>query len=56
MTLEELHVRKTQLESAITSTTQSVWVLQGHKQEVEYQISGLLKPKEVEIKEDLPVE
>lgn len=51
MTLEELQVRQKQLEVSILNTTQSVYILQGHKQEVDFQISELMK-KENETKVD----
>ncbi len=46
MNLEELQDRKRQLEDGIEKTTQSVYMLQGHKAEVDFQISELLKQDE----------
>lgn len=45
MKLEQLQARLRELEVAITNTTNNVYVMQGHKQELEYQISELLKPQ-----------
>lgn len=44
MKLEELQVRLKELESAINNTTNSYHMLLGHKQEIEFQISELMKP------------
>jgi hypothetical protein len=38
MTLNDLQDRKVQLEGSIAQATNQVFVLHGHKQEVEYQI------------------
>lgn len=38
MDLDALRVRKSEIESAITQTTNSVYTLQGHLQEVAYQM------------------
>jgi hypothetical protein len=38
MTLNDLQDRKAQLEGSIAQATNQVFVLHGHKQEVEYQI------------------
>ncbi len=43
MTLEHLQERRLQLDAAINNTTQSVYMLQGHKAEVDFQITELLK-------------
>ncbi len=45
MKLEQLQARLKELETAITNTTNSVYVLQGHKLEIEFQISELSKPE-----------
>jgi hypothetical protein len=41
MTLDELRARADELETAIINTTQMVYILQGHKREVEFQIETL---------------
>ena len=58
MTLDELKDRKTQLENAINQTTNQVYVFQGHKQEVEFQIAELEKAtaEQVATPDVLPVE
>jgi hypothetical protein len=38
MTLEQLKARSVELQNSINMTTNQVFVLQGHKHEVEYQI------------------
>jgi hypothetical protein len=38
MTLEQLQARSGELQSSIMQTTNQVFVLQGHKNEVDYQI------------------
>lgn len=38
MTLDELISRKAALEGSIAQTTNQVFILHGHKQEIEYQI------------------
>lgn len=38
MLLDNLQQRRAELESSITQTTNQVFVLHGHKQEIEYQI------------------
>ncbi len=43
MTLEHLQERRQQLDAAINNTSQSVYLLQGHKAEVDFQITELLK-------------
>lgn len=46
MTLEQLYARRAELEGALSQTSQSLFILQGHKNEVDYQISELLKVHE----------
>ncbi len=55
MTLEDLQVRKQQLNLAITNTTQSVFLLQGHLAEVDFQISELQRLAEEADKVNQPV-
>jgi hypothetical protein len=54
MTLVELQERRQQLENSINLGTQQVYILQGHKAEVDYQISELNKINN-ETKVDEPV-
>lgn len=42
MDLQQLQARRQELETAITTTGNSLYILRGHMQEVEYQI-GLLE-------------
>lgn len=57
MTLESLQSRKAEIQAALVNTTNSVYIIQGHMQEVDYQIS-LLNPKPEENVEgaDSPIE
>lgn len=59
MTIEQLEKRSKELQDSITSITNQVLILQGHKNEVDYQLSLLInKPdeEEVVIEEDAHVE
>jgi hypothetical protein len=38
MNLEQLQARSNELQNALVNTTQQMYVIQGHKQEVDYQI------------------
>jgi hypothetical protein len=44
MTLEELQVRSKLIGVEVEKAHQTLYILQGHKQEVDYQISELEKP------------
>ena len=44
MKLEQLQERLKDLEGALSQATNNVYVIQGHKQELEFQINELLKP------------
>lgn len=43
MKLEQLQTRLKDLEGALTQATNNVYIIQGHKQELEFQISELLQ-------------
>lgn len=45
MNLEEMNVRKNQLEQAIQRSTQSVYQLQGNLDELNYHIGQAMKPE-----------
>ena len=50
MTIEELQTRSQALQNSINETTNQVFVLQGHKQEVDFQITLLQKEQELRAK------
>lgn len=59
MNFEQLKERSTELQASITNITNQVLILQGHKNEVDYQISLLINEvaKEcVAAEEDIDVE
>ncbi len=62
MNLQELQERRASLDTAIANGTQGVYMLQGHKAEVEFQIQELMKescagaPEPLANPEESPVE
>jgi len=44
MTLDELQVRSRLIGQEVEKATQTLYILQGHKQEVDFQIADLEKP------------
>lgn len=55
MNLEELKQRKNEVQQALVNTQQSLLILQGHLQELDFLVTNLEK-KEAEEKVDAPVE
>jgi len=59
MNLEQLQARSNELQGALVQTTQQMYVIQGHKQEVDYQIQLINEAAAAEalaIAPDAPVE
>ncbi len=48
MNLEQLQVRSNELQNALIQTTQQMYVIQGHKQEVDYQIQVIVEAEAAE--------